>query len=303
MSEKLIDLEFLKIALDAIPEMVAIKDLEGRYVFANKRVDRFYKKRFDTIIGKTIEEIYPPEEQKYVKSLDERVIDSKKGFSENIRILTDDGYIVSQISRSPILDSEGNLIYIISIANDITDKIILEEALQEKVSELEELNKKYLKLSYYDTLTEIYNRRKFYEDLKQLEETISYKIILIDLNNFKLINDEQGHIIGDKALKEFANKLDSLISEFGGNSYRLGGDEFVIIHKSTSDFSFQNMVKDLNVLLKRYHNLVSLSYGEFEFEGKKEINKVYTNFLISRADQLLYKFKEQVKKELDTDKK
>ncbi|WP_284285565.1 GGDEF domain-containing protein [Alicyclobacillus fastidiosus] len=88
-------------------------------------------------------------------------------------------------------------------------------------------------LSFTDELTKVSNRRFILERLSKsfkryIEQEIEFSIMLIDLDNFKTINDTKGHQFGDNLLKNIARRMSSCIrdSDLIG---RLGGDEFVIL--------------------------------------------------------------------------
>nr|MBX2825175.1 EAL domain-containing protein [Gammaproteobacteria bacterium] len=88
------------------------------------------------------------------------------------------------------------------------------------------------KLAYHDSLTGLTNRLSFNEGLQNyvraVEDTSdSVAVLLIDLDQFKEINDTKGHDYGDLLLIEFANRVSQVLPEFAEVS-RLGGDEFVI---------------------------------------------------------------------------
>lgn len=89
------------------------------------------------------------------------------------------------------------------------------------------------KLAYYDTLTEIPNRRLFFDRLSKAlalsQRTNQFgAVVYLDLDNFKPINDQYGHSAGDLLLKEVAHRLSELIRE-QDTVARLGGDEFVVL--------------------------------------------------------------------------
>ncbi len=96
--------------------------------------------------------------------------------------------------------------------------------------ELDRLEKKMSKLATYDDLTGLYNRREFYSHCQKLHQYAMrhkqpYCALVIDLDNFKAINDRCGHATGDKVLAEFGRILRQQ-SRDGDISGRLGGEEF-----------------------------------------------------------------------------
>lgn len=98
-------------------------------------------------------------------------------------------------------------------------------------------------MSSHDTMTGIYNRRKFFElsEYKFIHEKEDLYSIMIDIDNFKPINDSYGHPVGDKVIKLVVNTINGHISTnaiFG----RLGGEEFAILSNfSSSEIAQQNV--------------------------------------------------------------
>lgn len=93
-------------------------------------------------------------------------------------------------------------------------------------------------MAYRDPLTGIPNRRRFKEDVESLEHEIAtgrlYGMVgIIDLDNFKAVNDTYGHHIGDFMLRALADYLEG-IPAFSGHLYRLGGDEFALLYSGTT---------------------------------------------------------------------
>ena len=120
--------------------------------------------------------------------------------------------------------------------------------------------KRYKKLSFYDELTELFNRRKLERDLKRLcydfkRYNHRFIIVMMDIDGFKKINDTKGHLEGDKVLKELAKVIKNSIRTTD-RAYRPSGDEFVVLLPHSNIRSAKRVItrieKDCNV---------ELSYG------------------------------------------
>lgn len=120
----------------------------------------------------------------------------------------------------------------------------LEERVQARTLSLTEANLKLQQLAYYDPLTEVANRRYFWDEFeRQLHqptgptEAPSHRgwLFIIDIDNFKQFNDRYGHIVGDNALKYFSQVCTACLHEQDMIG-RIGGEEFAIwsnvIHQS-----------------------------------------------------------------------
>ena len=159
----------------------------------------------------------------------------------------------------------------------------------------------YKKVQYnanYDSLTDIYNRRKVIENINKLRERVDYEreeyyIAMMDIDNFKKINDVYGHGIGDKVLVEIASIIRKLIGpdDIVG---RYGGEEFVIIIKNQNNNfkntieSFRRGIEDLRIKINdnKYINITT-SIGVAKFD----INSMTLEENIALADKSLYKAK------------
>lgn len=97
--------------------------------------------------------------------------------------------------------------------------LALEEAEQGKI---------HKELSITDELTGVGNRREFFARLKKLPLDGSWSLLLLDLDNFKAVNDVHGHSAGDRALREVAHRFQAVLPA-GSYLARLGGDEFAAV--------------------------------------------------------------------------
>ncbi len=175
------------------------------------------------------------------------------------------------------------------------------------IEQKEKILKETYTLSITDALTSLYNRHyaleRFEKELERaIREKASFTLIMLDLDDFKPINDKYGHIKGDEILKKVAEIL-----KRGFRSYdvvsRFGGDEFLII-----TFQNESVEKHLNELRKKVENILpqenlSFSYGFLkipdeieEFLSEKE-NII--NHIIDKVDSLLYLNKKERKKRKD----
>lgn len=124
------------------------------------------------------------------------------------------------------------------------------------VMERDQMNKHIRKLAYTDQLTQLSNRAHLYLFLEELIKQSTrygreFHVIYIDLDNFKNINDNFGHYIGDLHLQDIAKRL-TLASREVDCVARLGGDEFCIVLTEISDSI------NVNNIAQRYLNTISM---------------------------------------------
>lgn len=173
--------------------------------------------------------------------------------------------------------------------------VILKIKREKSFSELESDNEKLNELAITDNLTSIYNRRFIDNILNQrfldLENNSNKElsIIFIDIDDFKLINDVYGHLIGDKVLIEFTQKLKSTIRA-NDTLGRWGGEEFIIILDRTNLKSSKSIAEKLrkaieNTIFSKIENLTA-SFGIASYEENDSVNN-----LIKKADYSLYQAK------------
>jgi len=128
--------------------------------------------------------------------------------------------------------------------------------LQETVSELEELNLKVRELSIRDSLTGLFNRRHLEEQVHPLfEQSLRYNkaisICLLDIDNFKKINDQFSHQIGDAVLQQFAQILQAVIRSADVVA-RYGGEEFIILMPETNLNSGHQLAERLRLDIENF---------------------------------------------------
>lgn len=143
----------------------------------------------------------------------------------------------------------------------------------------------------FDTLTILYNRTAFEQDLKRLTCNKMFSVINMDINNFKEINDTYGHEYGDAVLKEVAAILKDSFDNHC-NCYRIGGDEFYIICKSANQEKLEHQLKRMtNELAKKRQKdsclpTVAYGYSIFQADTTLDFQKV-----LKEADAQMYYYK------------
>ena len=155
---------------------------------------------------------------------------------------------------------------------------------------------KTINLATYDSLTGVYNRATYISKMdnllkKRKENTPG--LLLIDLDNFKQVNDQFGHAEGDKVLIETASVLNQATKN-EGFVVRLGGDEFAIVLYDTNDYNIQQLAEAILPKIRsiKYTNLDGLAMLSVSMGGAVYENVVESEMsLFVRADQALYRSK------------
>ena len=155
-------------------------------------------------------------------------------------------------------------------------------------------------LAYADGLTNLPNRAKADKELADLDRSDDdYAIISVDLNSLKTVNDDFGHIAGDKYIKDFSKVLTTTFSD-NGFCARIGGDEFLVILKGTDD-------KDIDALIGRMNsalNVMNALYTEYKrsvatgYAFKHECPDATSHEVYLLADQRMYETKRKMHEEL-----
>ncbi len=147
--------------------------------------------------------------------------------------------VVLTVNGAPVLDGWGRPTGAIVTFDDVTElernRAELQQALDELEKSRDEIrlqNEELQQLARCDPLTGISNRRSFMEDVEPLflrarEERGHFACMMVDIDHFKLVNDNHGHLTGDEVIRRVA---DGLMSQLGGNGLvcRYGGEEFCV---------------------------------------------------------------------------
>lgn len=137
-----------------------------------------------------------------------------------------------------------------------------------------------------DPLTNLYDRRTYYEDVSRYKNIIN-GIIQIDMNELKYLNDHYGHGVGDSALNELARIFESCSDETSMCVYRLSGDEFLILMFQGRQEILVNTVYQIKEKLRE--STYSAAVGYYFID--KQNNPVIFDDAMREAEKMMYKDK------------
>ena len=300
------------------------------YIFSAKLIDdKSFSQRY-TIFEKVNTATYTDE--KFDLNVKLNFLDAKISIftdndylKNNIQFFTQNGeYIISIVTntqRNLIKNSKKTLIIFNFIAcfviflvfifiyknqvlinnqNELLDKRVKNRTKRLRIiyKKLSEKNKELYKLANIDTLTKIRNRRNYFLESETLfqrsiSEDINLFIAIIDIDNFKTINDKYGHAVGDEILVCFSNIVSSIIDKstiFG----RIGGEEFCLTFYNKQKDEVNQICEKIRekcasyiLYIDNYELTFTISMGLSVREDSDEsIDKI-----LHRADTYLYQAK------------
>ncbi len=206
---------FLTSIVTHIPAMLFVKDAATReYLLLNKAGEDIIGKAATEIVGRTDADLFAGGNSYHER--DTSVLNSAGVESHESEFTRPDGRAVRLRTKRVVIDApEARRKYILGLSEDVT--------------ELRRTEARVLHLALHDSLTGIANRSSFVERLAtQVDAGQSLAVLTIDLDRFKAVNDQFGHLAGDQLLIEVANRLRRIIGDEDFVA-RIGGDEFTIV--------------------------------------------------------------------------
>jgi diguanylate cyclase (GGDEF)-like protein len=209
-----------------------------------------------------------------------------------MQIVNDEVKIIHLHISFPTKEHEDDEPYPLKELEDITKMI--EQKVKEKTWSMMKAYRELERAVITDKLTQLYNRNRIddlllYETNRSSRYGTSFSFVIIDIDHFKVVNDEHGHLFGDKILVELANLIRTNIrdTDFAG---RWGGEEFVVILPETKANMAINYAEKLRMLIE---NLIfdkgvkiTASFGVTSYMDGDNVESIF-----ERSDKALYKAK------------
>lgn len=147
----------------------------------------------------------------------------------------------------------------------------LQDELKMKNTQLEELLTKVEYMAITDALTGLYNRRRFHEVLDNEFErskrfSSPFSTVMLDIDHFKKVNDNYGHLVGDSVLRDLAGIMQKSIRDID-TAARFGGEEFIILAPNTSPGDVVTVAERIRIITEGTHfeglnnNALTVSIG------------------------------------------
>lgn len=185
----------------------------------------------------------------------------------------------------------------------------LEQQVEAKTAELSSLNNVLVKLAREDTLTQLSNRRYFDEQAETVVQVNNrnkhcYTVAVIDIDDFKQVNDTCGHAVGDKCLVEVSALIKQQFNRSTDYSARYGGDEFVMLLASDTAANQHAKLEQLlassqQISLPVNNKIIGITISIGAIQVTRNFALSLTE-LFKYADDMLYKSKAQGKNQLSS---
>jgi diguanylate cyclase (GGDEF)-like protein/PAS domain S-box-containing protein len=277
-------------------DIVLRTDDTGHFTFVNPAALRIMGYEEKELIGRDYLTLYRPDmREEAMKFFGLQFVKGIPNTYSEYPFIVKDGREIWLGQNIQLIVEDGHVVGFQAVARDITARRRMEEALRDS-------EKRYRELSIVDDLTQLYNSRHFYFQLKiELDRSNRYEqpltLLLLDLDNFKAFNDAYGHVEGDQVLWRLGQVVKRCLRETDF-AYRYGGEEFTILLPMTTSPDGAVTAERIRAELKKetfspapgqdVH--VTVSIGLAQYKPQEEMKA-----FVHRVDQLMYQGKKNGK--------
>ena len=229
--------QMLRLILDAVPQRIFWKNLDGVYQGSNRALlEDAGLESVEDLTGKTDFDMPWRELAERYRAEDANVIASGVPWmrAQYAYFRRDGAEMWVETSKIPLLDNDGKPVGVLGVVEDITERKATEQELFRRAN--------------YDSLTGLPNRPYFYSQLNHAVKRAgrhsgALALMYFDIDRFKQINDTYGHDVGDDVIRMFAVRTRSVLRDEDVMA-RLGGDEFVLIVENLPDQHHADLIAE-----------------------------------------------------------
>jgi diguanylate cyclase (GGDEF)-like protein/PAS domain S-box-containing protein len=274
--------EFLGYVVDSSQDAILTKTPDGTITSWNRAAERLYGYSAEEAIGASVKMLEPPNRAGEHEQMTRAVFMGEPVERVETERVRKDGAVINvAISISPVRDANNTIISAAVLARDITERVGYENQLRH--------------LADHDQLTGLFNRRRFDEELRRelaraTRSGAEGTLVVIDIDDFKAINDSHGHAAGDAALGHVAGVLRGRLRSTDVIA-RLGGDELGALLPDTGPAEAQTAAEGLRQALHAAHPTfggkplrITASIGVAAFRG----GDTTADELLIHADLAMY---------------
>lgn len=303
------DTQLIRTIMNTSQDLIYFKDIHSRFILNSKaHILKFGLTDQADLKGKSDYDFYPESFGRKALQDEQEVMRTGKPIIGIVEKWDrkDGTSVWFSASKYPLYNDHGQIVGTWGTSRDISEIKSTEQELERVNARLEQANARLLELAVIDELSGLFNRRNFddillkifniYLRLREREMPANFCLLIIDIDNFKAINDTYGHVCGDCAIKYVSNIL-TTHARTSDYCFRYGGDEYAMILPDTNYVGGIDLAERLRSIVE--HNPlhigeqifnITVSIGISNFSAHSDLRQ-----MILEADANLYKCKSEGK--------